>query len=224
MEPVFYPDILPDIPLQGEEPAHDIFVPLYLNQRTVGYLWISTDYCMQETPMVYAMLTVMNSSVIDLCLLKEKDSLVEKLDSMYVRDELTKLYNRFGMRRYVEKILQVAKRDGKHIMCIEMDLDGLKRINEMIPMVMMRETMPLYRLPMRCVRHQSAERSVYEAVAMNFWYLELPKRKVMQDHLSAEWRIVLMSITAGIGGRIRLRAVVDIMYAVPVRSILLRRW
>ena len=108
----------------------DIFVPLYLNQRTVGYLWISTDYCMQETPMVYAMLTVMNSSVIDLCLLKEKDSLVEKLDSMYVRDELTKLYNRFGMRRYVEKILQVAKRDGKHIMCIEMDLDGLKRIND----------------------------------------------------------------------------------------------
>ena len=130
MEPVFYPDILPDIPLQGEEPAHDIFVPLYLNQRTVGYLWISTDYCMQETPMVYAMLTVMNSSSIDLCLLKEKDSLVEKLDSMYVRDELTKLYNRFGMRRYVEKILQVAKRDGKHIMCIEMDLDGLKRIND----------------------------------------------------------------------------------------------
>ena len=80
--------------------------------------------------MVYAMLTVMNSAIIDLCLLKEKDTLVDKLDSMYVRDELTKLYNRFGMRRCVEKIMKVAKRDNKFIMCIELDLDGLKKIND----------------------------------------------------------------------------------------------
>ena len=80
--------------------------------------------------MVYAMLTVMNSAIIDLCLLKEKDTLVDKLDSMYVRDELTKLYNRFGMRRFVEKIMKVAKRDNKFIMCIELDLDGLKKIND----------------------------------------------------------------------------------------------
>jgi len=55
---------------------------------------------------------------------------VDKLDSMYVRDELTKLYNRFGMRRNVDKIMKVARRDNKHIMCIELDLDGLKKIND----------------------------------------------------------------------------------------------
>ena len=130
MEPVFYPDILPPLDLQGQEGVQLSFVPLYLNQRTVGYLWISARYCMQEAPMVYAMLTVMNSAIIDLCLLKEKDTLVDKLDSMYVRDELTKLYNRFGMRRFVEKILEVAKRDERFIMCIELDLDGLKKIND----------------------------------------------------------------------------------------------
>lgn len=130
MEPVFYPDILPPLDLQGEEGVRLSFVPLYLNQRTVGYLWISAKYCMQEAPMVYAMLTVMNSAIIDLCLLKEKDTLVDKLDSMYVRDELTKLYNRFGMRRFVEKIMEVARRDDRFIMCIELDLDGLKKIND----------------------------------------------------------------------------------------------
>ena len=130
MEPVFYPDILPPLDLQGKEGLRLSFVPLYLNQRTVGYLWISAKYCMQEASMVYAMLTVMNSAIIDLCLLKEKDTLVDKLDSMYVRDELTKLYNRFGMRRFVEKIMKVAKRDNKFIMCIELDLDGLKKIND----------------------------------------------------------------------------------------------
>lgn len=130
MEPVFYPNILPPLDLQGENHLQISFVPLYLNQRIVGYLWISAKYCMQETPMVSALLTVMNSVIIDLCLLKEKDTLVDKLDSMYVRDELTKLYNRFGMRRFVEKILKVAKRDDKFIMCIELDLDGLKKIND----------------------------------------------------------------------------------------------
>ena len=80
--------------------------------------------------MIYAFLTIMNSAIIDLCLLREKDALVDKLDSMYVRDELTKLYNRFGMRRNVDKIMKVARRDNKHIMCIELDLDGLKKIND----------------------------------------------------------------------------------------------
>lgn len=130
MEPVFYPNILPPLDLQGENHLQISFVPLYLNQRIVGYLWISAKYCMQETPMVSALLTVMNSVIIDLCLLKEKDTLVDKLDSMYVRDELTKLYNRFGMRRFVDKIMEVAKRDQKYIMCIELDLDGLKKIND----------------------------------------------------------------------------------------------
>lgn len=130
MEPVFYPNILPPLDLHGENHLQISFVPLYLNQRIVGYLWISAKYCMQETPMVSALLTVMNSVIIDLCLLKEKDTLVDKLDSMYVRDELTKLYNRFGMRRFVDKIMEVAKRDQKYIMCIELDLDGLKKIND----------------------------------------------------------------------------------------------
>ena len=80
--------------------------------------------------MVYAFLTTMNSAIIDFCLLNEKDELVNKLDSMYVRDELTKLYNRFGMSRYVKKIMDVARRDNKKIMCVALDLDGLKVIND----------------------------------------------------------------------------------------------
>lgn len=130
MEPVYYSNILPDLNLQGEKPVQEIFIPLYLKQRTVGYLWVPARYCMREATMIYAFLTIMNSAIIDLCLLREKDALVDKLDSMYVRDELTKLYNRFGMRRNVDKIMKVAKRDNKHIMCIELDLDGLKKIND----------------------------------------------------------------------------------------------
>lgn len=130
MEPVFHPHILPDLDLQGEKRLQETFIPMYLKQRTVGYLWIPMEHSMRDASMVYAFLTIMDSAIIDFCLLKEKDVLLNKLDSMYVRDELTKLYNRFGMRRFVEKIMQVAQRDDKKIMCVALDLDGLKKIND----------------------------------------------------------------------------------------------
>lgn len=131
MEPICYPAILPELDLQGAQRLQTVFIPMYLQQRTVGYLWIPVvEQSMREAPLVYAFLTMLNSAVIDLCLLREKDVLVNKLDSMSVRDELTKLYNRFGMKRYVEKIMEVARRDGKSIMCVELDLDGLKIIND----------------------------------------------------------------------------------------------
>lgn len=130
VEPIFHPNILPDLDLQGEKRLQETFIPMYLKQRTIGYLWIPMEHSMRDASMVYAFLTIMDSAIIDFCLLKEKDVLLSKLDSMYVRDELTKLYNRFGMRRYVEKIMQVAMRDEKKIMCVALDLDGLKKIND----------------------------------------------------------------------------------------------
>lgn len=130
LEKVFYPKILPDLDLQGEERLQMAFIPMYLKQRTVGYVWIPMEHSMRDAPMVYAFLTTLNSAIIDFCLLNEKDELVNKLDSMYVRDELTKLYNRFGMSRYVKKIMEVARRDNKKIMCVALDLDGLKVIND----------------------------------------------------------------------------------------------
>lgn len=130
LEKVFYPKILPDLDLQGEKRLQIAFIPMYLKQRTVGYVWIPMEHSMRDAPMVYAFLTTLNSAIIDFCLLNEKDELVNKLDSMYVRDELTKLYNRFGMSRYVKKIMEVARRDNKKIMCVALDLDGLKVIND----------------------------------------------------------------------------------------------
>ncbi|MDO4165936.1 MAG: GGDEF domain-containing protein [Eubacteriales bacterium] len=129
-ENVYYPNILPPLHLDGEEREHLIFIPMYMKERMIGYLWMPLDHYMQQFSMLYAFLTTVNSAISDFCLLREKASLVDKLDSMYVRDALTKLYNRFGMQRYVEKVLAVARRDGQKVMCIALDLDGLKPIND----------------------------------------------------------------------------------------------
>lgn len=129
-ENVFYPDILPPLELNAEKRQQCVFIPLYMKERTIGYMWIPLKHHMEQVSMLYTFLTTVNSAISDFCLLREKDSLVDKLDSMYVRDALTKLYNRFGMQRYVDKVLEVARRDEKKVMCIALDLDGLKPIND----------------------------------------------------------------------------------------------
>lgn len=129
-ENVFYPKILPPFDLDEKERQQCIYIPLYMKERTIGYMWLPLKHHMEQISMLYTFLTTVNSAISDFCLLREKDSLVDKLDSMYVRDALTKLYNRFGMQRYVDKVLAVARRDEKKVMCIALDLDGLKPIND----------------------------------------------------------------------------------------------
>ncbi len=129
-ENVYFPDILPPLHLDGEKREQLVFIPMYMKERTIGYMWLPIEHYMKQSGMLYAFLTTVNSAISDFCLLREKDSLVDKLDSMYVRDALTKLYNRFGMQRYVDKVLEVARRDDQKVMCIALDLDGLKPIND----------------------------------------------------------------------------------------------
>ena len=128
-ESVYFPNVINDPDDEGE-PKHVEMIPLYINSMYIGYMRLMMDRSLVWQPMLYTYMTTAISIINSFHLLWEKDSLVEKLDSMYVRDELTKLYNRFGMLRYVEKVLGVAKRDGNNLMCIALDLDGLKVIND----------------------------------------------------------------------------------------------
>ena len=129
-ENVFYPNILPPVDYDGPERIHNIYIPMFFQNRTIGYLWLSLDHCIPQQPMLNSYLTNVNSAICDFCLIKEKDVLLSQLDNMYVRDELTKLYNRFGMQRYVVDLYHRCQKNHEMMMCIAMDLDGLKKIND----------------------------------------------------------------------------------------------
>lgn len=52
------------------------------------------------------------------------------LDRLYVTDQLTELYNRFGFTRYTAESYEVCIRECKQFMVLFVDLDGLKSIND----------------------------------------------------------------------------------------------
>ena len=56
--------------------------------------------------------------------------LSEKVDEMYIRDSLTKLYNRIGFYNIYNKLKASPKNLGKPITVIMTDLNGLKYIND----------------------------------------------------------------------------------------------
>jgi len=60
----------------------------------------------------------------------ERRRLEEKLQSASVTDDLTGLTNRRGFFAMADKLLKLAKRQGKSVFMLYIDLDGLKTIND----------------------------------------------------------------------------------------------
>jgi diguanylate cyclase (GGDEF)-like protein/PAS domain S-box-containing protein len=55
----------------------------------------------------------------------------EVLRQLSLRDELTGLYNRRGFLTHAEQCIKSAKRCGAHLILLFIDLDGMKRINDL---------------------------------------------------------------------------------------------
>jgi diguanylate cyclase (GGDEF)-like protein/PAS domain S-box-containing protein len=60
----------------------------------------------------------------------ERKRMEERLLAVSVTDELTGLYNRRGLFALADKVLKLAKRQGKGVFLLYVDLDGLKVIND----------------------------------------------------------------------------------------------
>lgn len=105
------------------------FYPMYFNKKILGYVALKvTDY--QENILaINSMLRTISNSIGDFCIRSDKEAVVKQLEYMYVRDPLTMLYNRRGLSRECEKMLDAAD-NGKYIMGIGIDLDDLKMIND----------------------------------------------------------------------------------------------
>lgn len=61
----------------------------------------------------------------------ERERLVAELQVLSIKDELTGLYNRRGIFSMVSRHYSLAKRLQKNLMCVFIDLDGMKEINDL---------------------------------------------------------------------------------------------
>ncbi len=107
-----------------------VFYPVHYNTQSIGYLVMddmSTAAQMGLHETLFSFLDIALENVRKKGLLTHLNSM---LDSMYVRDKLTGLFNRFGYERFAGSVFDkyLAQAGGAQIIFI--DMDGLKMIND----------------------------------------------------------------------------------------------
>ncbi len=115
---------------EDDKPFFVGLIPMYYNERIIGFLSLDETYCVSELPLLCTWIVNICSAIGNQCLKSEMELLIRKLDNMYVKDSLTNLYNRFGLHREASQLLKNAARDRHPVYALGIDLDELKKIND----------------------------------------------------------------------------------------------
>lgn len=113
-----------------DEPQGYIFMPIHYREKSFGYTAIcfEDDECGDSFYRTW--MCHLSNALWDMMVQKESRNLYQSLKSSYVRDALTKIYNRRGFMRYADELMEKAKKENKYFFVIAADLDRLKYIND----------------------------------------------------------------------------------------------
>lgn len=118
---VCFGDIIPDLAHRLDEDYELMVVPMHLKGDVVGYSVVQFD------PEVFRF-TVYGSFIINFRYLLEAQRNRRRLQDVFMKDSLSRLYNRNGFYDLIEKILE--KDCDKELAMISIDMDRLKMIND----------------------------------------------------------------------------------------------
>lgn len=113
-----------------DEPMIFFFSMLHHQGNKFGYIAISYEGLRTYMPSYQAWLVNISNSLENVRVHSELNRLVFKLEDMYIRDELTGLYNRRGLEILGRKYLKQALEENLRLMILTADLDKLKMIND----------------------------------------------------------------------------------------------
>ena len=108
-----------------------VYSPLYFEEKAFGYVALSYDQNQIQYPFTFFSwlmnLNTMLKSIVDK---RNMGLLINRLEDIYTRDDLTGLYNRQGFKLVSEHFLAEAENQKQSLFAAVFDLDGLKLIND----------------------------------------------------------------------------------------------
>ena len=111
----------------GEAKEGDIliFLPIHYKEQDFGYMVFLNEYFPIEIYNYRICHESIGSSIENLRRQMILRSSIQTLDELHMRDQMTGLYNRFGLQRFREDYTS-----GKEFTVAIMDMDGLKKVND----------------------------------------------------------------------------------------------
>ena len=123
-------DILPDFILKKTN-SHYICAPLYFEEKAYGYLVLAFEenqlhYDFHVTSWIHTVCRMLKRIADH----KHMTLLINRLEDIYIRDELTGLYNQRGFHSMSNILLADALETGTKLFAASFDINGLNQINQ----------------------------------------------------------------------------------------------
>lgn len=124
-------DLIPDYLVRNDEKTHIyMYCSVYKASASLGYLAVADGTCLLKRNLLRQLVLSINGAYTNLRNLENLRKINKRLDSIYTKDAMTELYNRFGYMRDGYEMYERSKVSKKPLMVMFMDMDGLKNIND----------------------------------------------------------------------------------------------
>lgn len=123
-------ELVPGYLRKTEESNFYMILPVQYNGRRFGYgvFFDQPELILQFK--LFHWLSALNLGLEEIRRTYELRRANEKLNALYIRDSMTGLYNRFGLRQKGEPLFSRNLCEGRGITVMFIDMDGLSKINE----------------------------------------------------------------------------------------------
>lgn len=130
LEPERFPacQLIPKNFVSDEDPFY--IIPLHYLQYYMGYAIMQIDYDLVSNINIKSWFIHLDSALENFRMKQRLHQVANELESLYVRDTLTGLYNRRGLEKFGDKMCQACIRNSGQFMIMEIDMDGLKQVND----------------------------------------------------------------------------------------------
>ena len=113
-----------------EAPVSYAFAPLYFKKLFLGYMAGVLSTMELDDNLLATWLTSICNNAGSFYMNNKLETALDELEVLNLHDALTGLYNRRGMKKYENELLEKAKAEGRYFSVICADVDGLKIIND----------------------------------------------------------------------------------------------
>lgn len=120
--------LLPEVFAQDDEPVY--IIPLHYLQHYMGYAIIQIDVDLVSNINIKSWFIHLDSALENFRMKQRLHQVANELESLYVRDTLTGLYNRRGLEKFGDKMYRECLEKQTQFMIMEIDMDGLKQVND----------------------------------------------------------------------------------------------
>lgn len=119
-------------PLLDDEAGGNIFLfaPFHFGEKAVGFCCVENGYYLMDKQLWSTVMSEVNVAMINLFNKWRLEQINQELTAISIKDPLTQIYNREGMRQIAAKAFDKAADQGRALLIMFADMDRLKYIND----------------------------------------------------------------------------------------------